>query len=84
VINGLLMFAAAGFGFGGSPWLAFAIGASMILLLGSPQHLDLLKRFAGQPRTDVYFVIACEAGLAVAGALASAWTGYALLLLLRR
>lgn len=84
MINGLLMFAAAGFGFGGSPWLAFAIGGLLIILLGSPQHLDLLKRFAGQPKADIYFVIVSEVGLALAGALASAWTGYALLLLLRR
>jgi hypothetical protein len=83
MINALLIFAAAGVGFGRAPWAAFAISAALILLFGIPQHLDLLKRFAGQPRTDVYFAIP-EVGLAIAGAFASAWTGYALLLLLRR
>ena len=84
MINGLLIFAAASVGFGRAPWAAFAISASLILLLGSPKHLDFLRRFAGQSRTDVYFVILFEVGLAIAGAFASAWTGYALLLLLRR
>jgi hypothetical protein len=84
MINALLIFAAAAVGFGRAPWAAFAIAASLILLLGIPQHLDLLKRYAGQPRTDVYFVILFEVGLALAGAFAGAWTGYALLLLLHR
>ena len=69
MINALLIFAAAGVGFGRAPWAAFAISASLILLLGSPKHLDLLRRFAGQPRTDVYFVILFEVGLAIAGGL---------------
>ena len=84
MINFFLIFAAAGIGFGGSPWAAFAICASLIIVLGLPQQHDLLKRFAGQPKTDVYFVILFEVGLAVAGALASAWVGYGLRLLLRR
>ena len=84
MINSFLIFAAAGIGFGGSPWAAFAICASLIIVLGLPQQHDLLKRFAGQPKTDVYFVILFEVGLAVAGALASAWVGYGLRLLLRR
>jgi hypothetical protein len=84
MINALLIFAAAGVGFGRAPWAACAISAALILLFGIPQHLDLLKRFAGQPRTDVYFAILFEVGIAIAGAFASAWTGYALLLLLRR
>jgi hypothetical protein len=84
VTNALLIFASATIGFGGSPWAAFAICASLIIVLGLPQKHDFLKRFAGQPKTDVYFVIVFEVGLAVAGALASAWVGYGLRLLLRR
>ena len=82
MINALVIFAVAGVGFGRSPWAGFALGASLILLLGLPQHLDLLKRYVGQPKTDVYFAILFEVGLAVAGAFAGAWTGYALRLLL--
>ena len=84
MINFFLIFAAAGIGFGGSPWAAFAICASLIIMLGIPQRQDFLKRFAGQPKTDVYFAMLFEVGLAVAGALASAWAGYGLRLLLRR
>jgi hypothetical protein len=84
VTNALLIFASAAIGFGGSPWAAFAICASLVIVLGLPQQHDFLKRFAGQPKTDVYFVILFEVGLAVAGALASAWVGYELRLLLRR
>ena len=82
--NALLIFASAAIGFEGSPWAAFAICASLIIVLGLPQKHDFLKRFAGQPKPDVYFAILFEVGLAVVGALASAWTGYGLRLLLRR
>jgi hypothetical protein len=80
--NTLLIFASAAIGFGGAPWLGFAIGAAMIVLLGLPQQRDFLRRYAGQPKTDVYFVMLFEIGLAVAGALASAWVGYGLRYLL--
>jgi hypothetical protein len=83
VINALLIFATAAIGFGGSPWAAFAIGAAAILVLGVPQHRDVLKRYAGHPKTDVIFGMVFEAGLAIAAALASAWTGYGLRLLLQ-
>jgi hypothetical protein len=42
----------------------------MIVLLGLPQRRDFLRRYAGQPKTEVYFVMLFEVGLAVAGALA--------------
>jgi hypothetical protein len=53
VTNILLFFASAAIGFGGAPWMGFAIGAGMIVLLGLPQQRDFLRRFAGQPKTDV-------------------------------
>jgi hypothetical protein len=84
VINALLMFAAAGFGFGGSPWEGFAIGASLIVLFGIPQHREILKRYRGHPKTDIVFGLLFEIGLAVAGAFASAWIGYFLALLFKR
>jgi hypothetical protein len=83
VTNSLLMFAAAGVGFGGSPWVGFAIGASVLVLLGIPQQLALLKRYAGQPKTDIILTMMFEVGLAVAGAFVSAWAGYFLVLLLK-
>jgi hypothetical protein len=84
VINALLMIGAAGFGFGGSPSVGFAIAASMFVLLGLPQYLALLKRYAGQPKTDIIFSVVFEVGLAVAAALTSAWVGYGLRLFLKR
>ena len=48
--------------------MGFAIGVAMIILLGLPQQRDFLRRYAGQPKTDVYFVMLFEIGLAVAGA----------------
>jgi hypothetical protein len=70
------MIAAAGIGFGGSPWAAFAICASLIVAFGIPQQRQALRRYAGQPKTDIVIVMLFEVGLAVAGALASAWIGY--------
>jgi hypothetical protein len=58
--------------------MGFSIGAAMIVLLGLPQRRDFLRRYADQPKTDVYFVMLVEIGLAVAGALASAWVGFGL------
>jgi hypothetical protein len=83
VTNALLMFAAAGIGFGGSPWVGFAIGASMLVLLGIPQQVALLKRHAGEPKTDIVLGIMFEIGLTAAGAFVSAWAGYFLVLLLK-
>jgi hypothetical protein len=83
VTNGLLMFAAAGIGFGGSPWVGFAMGSSMLVLLGIPEQRALLKRYAGQPKTDIILAMLFEIGLAVAGAFVSAWAGYLLVLLLK-
>ena len=84
MVNALLMFAAAGIGFGGSPWAGFAIGASLIVLFGIPQQLALLKRYRGQPKADIVLVMLFEVGLAVAGVLASAWAGYGLRYLVKR
>ena len=56
----------------------------MIVLLGLPQQRDFLRRYAGQPKTDVYFVMLFEIGLTVVGALASAWVGFGLRFLLAR
>jgi hypothetical protein len=78
-----MMFTAAAIGFGGSPWVGFAIAASMLVLVGLPQQLALLQRYAGQPKTDIILGMLFESGLAVAGAFVSAWAGYFLVLILK-
>jgi len=78
VINPLLLFASAAVGFGGAPWVAFAVGASMIVLLGLPAQLDLLRRYRSQPKADVILIAMFKTGLAIAGSFASAWVGYGL------
>jgi hypothetical protein len=83
MVNALLMFTAAGFGFGGSPWAGFAIGASMIVLFSIPEQRDILRRYRGQPKADIVLVILLYLGLVIAGAFASAWCGYFLALLFK-
>jgi hypothetical protein len=48
----------------------------------TPQQSAYLKRYAGQPKTDVALVMLFEVGFGVFGAFASAWVGYGLRLLL--
>jgi hypothetical protein len=81
VILACLMFAAGGIGFGGSPWPGFAIGSLLVIAFGLPAQRDQLRRYAGQPKTDIVFVILFETGGAIVGILGSAWTGYLLRLL---
>jgi len=78
VINPLLLFATAAVGFGGAPWAAFAVGASMIVVLGLPAQLDLLRRYRRQPKADLVLIAVFKTGLAIAGSFASAWAGYGL------
>ena len=75
MVNALLMVAAAGFGFGGSPWIGFAIGAPMAVLLSIPEQLDVLTRYRGQPKTDIVMVILLYLGMVITGVLACAWLG---------
>jgi len=84
VINPLVLFAAAAVGFGGAPWAAFAVGASMIVLLGLPAQLDLLKSYRSQPKADLVLIATLKTGLAIAGAFACAWAGYGLRYLIWR
>lgn len=78
IINPLVLFAAAAVGFGGAPWAAFALGASMIVVLGLPAQLDLFKSYRSQPKFDVVLIAMLKTGLAIAGAFACAWAGYGL------
>jgi hypothetical protein len=84
VINPLVLFAAAAVGFGGAPWAAFAMGATMIVLLGLPAQLDLLKSYRSQPKVDLVLIATLKTGLAIAGAFACAWAGYGLRYLIWR
>ena len=76
VINPLVLFAAGAVGFGGAPWAAFMVGAAMIVLLGLPAQLDLLKSYRNQPKVDLVLIATLKTGLAIAGAFACAWAGY--------
>jgi hypothetical protein len=76
IINPLLLFAAAAVGFGGAPWVAFAVGAFMIVLLGLPAQMDLLKSYRSQPKVDLVLMATLKTGLAIAGTFACAWAGY--------
>jgi len=76
VINPLVLFAAAAVGFGGAPWAAFAVGAFMIVLLGLPAQLDLLKAYRSQPKVDLVLIATLKTALAIAGSFACAWAGY--------
>lgn len=78
MINTLLMFATAAIGFGGEPWIAFAIGSALIVLLGIPQQREILKHYRGQPVTDIVLAMTFKVGMAIAGAFVSAWVGYGL------
>ena len=75
MVNALLMVAAAGFGFGGSPWIGFAIGAPMAVVLSIPEQLDVLGRYRGEPKTDIVMVILLYLGMVITGVLACAWLG---------
>jgi hypothetical protein len=83
MVNAFLMLAAAGIGFGGSPRAAFAIGAGLVLLFGLPHQLQLLKRYAGQPKADIVLMMLFGVGLAIVGVFMSAWAGYGVAHLLR-
>jgi hypothetical protein len=78
------MIAAFGIGLGGLPWVGFAIGGSLIVLLAIPQQREVLNCYRGHPWTDIIFGLMFEASQAVAGALASAWSGYFLALFFKR
>ena len=83
MVNALLMVAAAGFGFGGSPWIGFAIGAPMAVALSIHEQLDVLSRYRGQPKTDIVMVILLYLGMVIAGVLACAWLGCFVTILFR-
>ena len=44
---------AFGIGFGGAPWVACALGVVAVVVFGLPAWVDLLRRYAGQPKTDI-------------------------------
>jgi hypothetical protein len=84
VINALLMIAAAGIGFGGSPWAGAALGALFIVLLSIPQQRDTLRGYRGEPKTDIVLSMLFLVSMAAAGSLASAWLGYFVAMMLKR
>jgi hypothetical protein len=55
----------------------------MLVLLGLPQKLEILKRYRGHPKADIILGMLFEASFGMAGAVVSAWVGYFLALLLK-
>ena len=84
VTYALLIFAAVGMGFGGRPWLAFTVGVAFIGVLAIVDYVEALKRYRGQPKTDIVLAMMVKIGLAIVGVFASAWSGYGARLLLLR
>jgi hypothetical protein len=84
MVYAMLMFATAGIGFGGSPWVGFAIGASANVVLEMSRQRERLSRYRGYPKTDIVFSILSDLSLAIAGAFVCAWFGYYLALLFKR
>jgi len=82
MVAGLLMFGIAGAAFAGEPWFAFAVGAFLMVAFRIPEQVQTMKRYAGQPSTDIVLAMMLEAALNIAGAFAAAWAGYGLRLLL--
>ena len=82
MVPALLMFAAASVGFGGHPWIAFAGGAFLMIASSAPEKVQALRRYRGEGVTDVIIAMLLQIALNLAGALMSAWAGYALRLYL--
>lgn len=82
MVAALLMVGIAGVGFAGEPWLASAFGAMVMVAFCLPENIKTVKRYAGEPSTDIAFAILMQWLVNVAGAFASAWAGYGLRLLL--
>jgi hypothetical protein len=70
------MFAAASVGFGGHPWIAFAVGALLMIAASAPEMIETLWRYKGEGVTDVVIAMLMQIVMNVVGALVSAWAGY--------
>jgi hypothetical protein len=76
MVPALFMFAAASIGFGGHPWIAFAVGALLMIAASAPEKIETLWRYKGEGVTDVVIAMLMQIAMNVAGALVSAWAGY--------
>src|SRR5258705_13164500 len=47
VTNALLLFGTVGMGFGGRPWVAFAVAVAFIIVLAIVEHLEISERYRG-------------------------------------
>ena len=83
MVPALLMFGTASVGFGGHPWIAFVGGALLLLAYSVPERLQSLWHYRHEPKADVVLNTFFAIALSLAGALASAWAGYGIRLLLR-
>ena len=83
MVSALLMSGTASVGFGGHPWIAFAGGLVLLFAYSVPDNVEVLRQYRGEPKTDIVFNILWIMAGTFVGALASAWAGYGVRLILR-
>ena len=83
MVPALLMFGTASVGFGGHPWIAFAGGVVLLFAYSAPDSVHVLRQYSGEPKTDIVFNILWAMAATLVGALASAWVGYGVRLIIR-
>jgi hypothetical protein len=76
MVPALFMFAAASVGFSGHPWIAFAVGALLMIAASAPEKIETLRRYKGEGVADVVIAMLLQMAMNVAGAFVSAWAGY--------
>ena len=76
MVPALFMFAAAGVGFGGHPWIAFACAAVLMIAATAPEKFETLWRYSGQGLTNIAIAMLLQIAMNIAGAFVSAWAGY--------
>lgn len=81
VTYALLVFATAGMGFGGRPWVAFSVGVAFVVVLAILEHFEILERHGGEPATDIVLAMIVKVSLSILAASAIAWFGYGLRLI---
>jgi len=82
VTYALLTFATLGMGFAGTPWVAFVAAAGFIAVLSVVDALEIVERYRGEPKTDIVLTMIFKATAATVSALALAFAGYGLRLML--
>jgi hypothetical protein len=82
VTYALLTFATFGMGLAGRPWMAFAVAAGFIAVFTVIDSLEIMQRYRNEPKTDIVLTMIFKAAASTLSALAIAWAGYGLRLML--